>query len=141
MNQYPVWKYVLIALFLLVGAVYALPNLFGDDPAVQLSHSKGFRLTPEMVDSASLALGAEQLTPISVESDPFKLLYRFANAEDQIRARDILQDQFSEQFSVALNLAPATPGWLRALGADPMVLGLDLQERLFYWEKKYLIGK
>ncbi len=127
MNQYPVWKYALIALLLVFAAVYALPNLFGDDPAVQLSHSKGFRLTPEMIDGVGATLAAEQLTPIGVETDPFKLLYRFSNAEDQIKARDILQDQLSGQFSVALNLAPATPGWLRAMGADPMVLGLDLQ--------------
>ncbi len=127
MNQYPAWKYVLIVLFLTFATVYALPNLFGDDPAVQLSHSKGFRMTPEMVDRATAALTAEQLTPISIESEPFKLLYRFSNAEDQIRARDVLQDQLSGQYSVALNLAPATPGWLRAVGADPMVLGLDLQ--------------
>ena len=118
MNQYPVWKYVLIASLLIFGAIYALPNLFGDDPAVQMSHSKGFRLNPDMVDGVSAALAAEQLNPIAVESAPFKLLYRFSNAEDQIRARDVLQTQFSSQYSVALNLAPATPGWLRAIGAE-----------------------
>ena len=127
MNQYPAWKYILIAMLLVFGAVYALPNMFGDDPALQMSHSKGFRLTEDIVDGATAVLTAEQITPIGIESDPFKVLYRFANAEEQLRARDVLEDQLTSQFVVALNLAPATPGPLRAIGADPMVLGLDLQ--------------
>jgi preprotein translocase subunit SecD len=127
MNQFPTWKYVLIALVLAFAALYASPNLYGEDPAVQISHSKGFRIPPEIESGVTAALAAEQITPIEVEAEPFKLLYRFANSEDQLKARDVLQDQLAGQYSVALNLAPATPGFLRALSADPMVLGLDLQ--------------
>jgi preprotein translocase subunit SecD len=127
MNQYPAWKYALIGLVLLVGLIYALPNLFGEDPALQVSSARGFALTPTLEATIEDALVAEQLTPKSQERSGNRLLYRFESTTDQIRGADVLKNALGEQFVVALNLAHATPGWLRALGGRPMTLGLDLQ--------------
>ncbi|MCF6262042.1 MAG: protein translocase subunit SecD [Xanthomonadales bacterium] len=127
MNQYPRWKYILIVVLLVLGALYATPNLFGDDPAVQVSHNKGFSLPAEIVDTVNSALNAADIFIKASESTRERLLFRFNNTEDQLKASDTIKEQLGEQYVVALNLAPATPDWLRSLGAAPMVLGLDLQ--------------
>ncbi|MCF6224932.1 MAG: protein translocase subunit SecD [Xanthomonadales bacterium] len=127
MNQYPRWKYILIVVLLVLGALYATPNLFGDDPAVQVSHNKGFTLPAEIVDTVNSALSAADIFVKASESTSKRLLFRFNNTEDQLKASDTIKEQLGEQYVVALNLAPATPDWLRNLGAAPMVLGLDLQ--------------
>jgi len=127
MNQYPGWKYILIFSLLALAVLYAAPNLYGDDPAVQITSSKGFNLQPEFQQSLDAALAGEQLTPLAAETDLTRLLYRFENTEDQLKAADVIDEQLNDQYVVALNLAPSTPGWLRAVGGDPMVMGLDLQ--------------
>ena len=127
MNQYPAWKYILIGLVLLVGLVYALPNLFGEDPALQVTSARGFALPPDLQGTIEDALTAEKITATDKEQVGNRLLYRFDSTAVQIQAADVLKKTLGEQYVVALNLAHATPSWLRTLGGKPMTLGLDLQ--------------
>lgn len=127
MNQYSVWRYLLILFIVTVGFVYALPNLYGEDPALQVTSSRGFELPSELPANIEDALVVEQIDYISSERQGNRMLYRFANAEDQILARGVVQEALGDQYVVALNLAHATPDGLRAIGGKPMTLGLDLQ--------------
>jgi len=127
MNQYPAWKYLLIVIILVVGTVYALPNLFGEDPAVQVTSARGFSIPADLETRIDDVLVVEQIGYKSREQIANKLLYRFNNADDQLRAADAIRKALAEQYVVALNLAHATPQFLRAFGGKPMTLGLDLQ--------------
>jgi len=127
MNRYPAWKYALIGLVLLVGLLYALPNLFGEDPALQVTSARGFAITPDLSTMVDNALANEQIAVKSEEQVGNSLLYRFGSTPDQIKAAEVVKRAAGEQYVVALNLAPATPSWLRAIGGKPMTLGLDLQ--------------
>ncbi|MCP4048472.1 MAG: protein translocase subunit SecD, partial [Gammaproteobacteria bacterium] len=127
MNQYSVWKYLLILAIVVTGIIYALPNLYGEDPALQITSSRGFELPLELTATIDDALLVNQIDSISSEQQGNRLLYRFNNAEDQIKAADVVRDTVGNQFVVALNLAHATPNGLRAIGGKPMTLGLDLQ--------------
>jgi len=127
MNQYPAWKYLLIMLALFFGALYALPNLFGEDPALQVTSARGFAIPLTLEATIDEALLAENIGFKNNERAGNRLLYRFNSTEDQIRSSDVIKSALGEQYVVALNLAHATPTWLRALGGKPMTLGLDLQ--------------
>ena len=127
MNQYPAWKYILIGIILLVGLLYALPNLFGEDPALQVTSARGFALPPDLETSIEDALAAEKIGFHGKEQVGNRLLYRLDSTADQIRGAEVLKKTLGESYVVALNLAHATPSWLRALGGKPMTLGLDLQ--------------
>lgn len=131
MNRYPLWKYILIVFLVLLGALYALPNLYGDDPAVQISPDSGLAIGDDFLEPIERLLEAEGLQYNSMEHNDERALVRFPNADEQLKAADILRErlssQYGEQYVVALNLAPSTPAWLRSLGGSPMVLGLDLQ--------------
>ncbi|HET6593132.1 MAG TPA: protein translocase subunit SecD [Xanthomonadales bacterium] len=127
MNQYPAWKYILIGFILLVGLLYALPNLFGEDPALQVTSARGFALPPNLETSIEDALAAEKIGFQGKEQVGNRLLYRLDSTADQIRGAEVLKKALGESYVVALNLAHATPPWLRALGGKPMTLGLDLQ--------------
>ena len=127
MNQYPLWKNILIALVLAVGVVFALPNLYGEDPALQISSTRGAQVDSAMEDKVKLALSQANLTSRAIERDAGHLLVRFADTEAQLKAQDIVQRELGDDYVVALNLAPTTPAWLRAIGAKPMYLGLDLR--------------
>lgn len=126
MNRYPLWKYLLLLAVVIVGVVYALPNIFGKDPALQVSPSSGevSELTELEVGGALEEAGIE---PISIERYPDHLIVRFDDPATQLQARDALSEALERNYTVALNLAPATPQWLRALDAEPMFLGLDLR--------------
>ncbi len=128
-NQYAPWKYVVLFLIVLLGLVYATPNLYGEDPAVQISHRVN------LIDEVELArvndlLKNEGVDYRSIELGTGYLLIRFDSEEQQLRAvtqiRDVL-DKIDKRYGVALNLAPATPEWLTDLNALPMYLGLDLR--------------
>lgn len=128
-NYYPPWKYILLILIVLIGLVYAAPNLYGEDPAVQISHRVN------LIDEAELARVSDLLKNggveyRSIELDTGFLLIRFDSGDQQLRAvtqiREILTD-IDKRYGVALNLAPATPEWLTNLNAQPMYLGLDLR--------------
>ncbi|WP_018954505.1 protein translocase subunit SecD [Thioalkalivibrio sulfidiphilus] len=128
-NQYPLWKYLLIVVVVAVGALYAMPNLYPEDPAVQISNT-----TTDEVDEATrrqieAVLAGRGIVPkTGVEYDGQQVLLRFDSTDDQLQAADILRTALmGTQNVVALNLAPATPNWLRAINARPMSLGLDLR--------------
>ncbi len=127
MNRYPLWKYVLIALVLLVGVIYALPNLYSEDPALQISASRGAKVDSAVEDKVNLALSQAHLTAKAVQLGAKNLLVRFTDTETQLKAQDAVQRELGDDYVVALNLAATTPGWLRAIGAKPMYLGLDLR--------------
>jgi len=127
MNQYPTWKYLLIFFIVAVGVVYALPNFYGEDPALQITSSRGFELPADLTTNIDDALVAGNISFLSVEQQGNRLLYRFKNTEDQIKAADVVRKALGDQYIVALNLAHATPEFLRKIGGKPMTLGLDLQ--------------
>jgi preprotein translocase subunit SecD len=129
MNKYPWWKYAIIAIALVVSLVYAAPNLFGEQPAVQVTGARSAtKVEAPMRDSLEAALKAANVAPLSTELADGLLRFRFANEDVQIRARDVIQKQVPPQgYVVALNLVPNTPTWLQGLGAKPMYLGLDLR--------------
>lgn len=126
-NHFPLWKNLLVLIVLLCGTIYALPNVFGNDPAVQLASSTPNPLQQAQADSVEATIKAAGFTPKSFEFNDGKILARFNNTDDQLKVTDLLRDKMAGQATVALNLAPATPQWLRALGAEPMYLGLDLR--------------
>jgi preprotein translocase subunit SecD len=127
MNQYPAWKYLLIVMVLLLGLLYALPNLFGEDPALQITSARGFAIPLDLDANIEDALVVETIDFKNKERAGNRMLYRFNSTEDQLRASDVIKQALGEQYVVALNLAHATPTWLRAFGGKPMTLGLDLQ--------------
>jgi len=127
MNRYAPWKYVLITIIFLVGVIYALPNLYGSDPALQISSSRGAEINELTKLQVSVALDEANIKSTSIEYDLNSLVIRFADEEKQLRAKDIIRASLGNSYVVALNLAPSTPDWLRKLGAEPMFLGLDLR--------------
>ena len=126
-NHFPLWKNLLIILVLVLAVIYALPNFYGEDPSVQLSPARGSVLDQNLVNQAEKALADAGLKSSSVELTDKRLLMRFGDTDSQLKASDALKKLFGEKYTVALNLAPATPGWLRAINAGPMYLGLDLR--------------
>lgn len=126
-NHFPLWKNILILLILTLAAIYALPNFFGEDPSVQLSPARGSALDQALVTQSEKALADAGLKAKAVELSEKRLLVRFADTDAQLKAADALKAVYGDRYTVALNLAPATPNWLRNIGADPMYLGLDLR--------------
>ncbi len=127
MNRYPAWKHLLILTILIVGAVYALPNLFGKDPALQITSARGYAMPMTLATTIEDALVVGEVEFKSRERVGNRMLYRFNSTEDQLLAAELLKEALGEIYVVALNLAHATPPFLRALGGKPMTLGLDLQ--------------
>ncbi|MGY6589005.1 MAG: protein translocase subunit SecD [Wenzhouxiangella sp.] len=127
MNRFPPWKYALLIIVIGVGSIYALPNLFGDDPAVQISSIRGFELDQATVTRVETTLDGSGIEYGAIEFEPQRMLVRFDNVDRQGRAAELLREALGPDYVVALNLAPATPAWLRAINGEPMVLGLDLQ--------------
>ncbi len=129
MNHYPLWKYLLLIIVLVLGLVYAAPNLYGEDPAVQISHRVNL-VNEEELNNVTTLLKNLDIEYRSAELAEGNVLVRFKSEEAQLKAasdiKDALQDQDS-RYTVALNLAPATPDWLTGLNALPMYLGLDLR--------------
>src|SRR3989344_5668389 len=127
MNKYPLLKYLLILVIVVTGFVYALPNIYGEYPAVQISPTRTTK-----VDQALIALVEEKLKQANIAYtgtalDEQGARIRFVDTETQIHARDLIQKALGDNYVVALNLLPATPGWLAAINARPMYLGLDLR--------------
>ena len=127
MNRYPLWKNLLVVVVVLVGALYALPNVFDQDPSMEISGTRRADVTEDTktkVDEALKKAGIEA-KGLSLRND--KLLVRFKTSEDQLRAQDLLATSLGGDYTHALTLAPDLPEWLVALGAEPMYLGLDLR--------------
>jgi len=127
MNQYPLWKYLLIAVIVITGVIYALPNLYGEDPAIQISPARSEQLDVSVQQRVNSVLEQEGITPLRTEYTGQRMLLRFSDTEVQLKAYDLIRDALGSGYTVALNLAPATPGWLQSLNAKPMYLGLDLR--------------
>lgn len=125
---YPRWKYITLAVLLVIGLIYALPNLYGEDPAVQITGLKHRVVTEETITKVKETLDENNLAykTIAIE-DENQLLARFFETETQLVAKDVISKKLGDEYSVALNLAPLTPKWLQMLGAKPMKLGLDLR--------------
>jgi preprotein translocase subunit SecD len=127
LNRYPLWKNLLVAFALLVGAVYSLPNLYPPDPAVQISGaSSALEIGQPVMDKALAALKDKQIATVGSEFDSDSALLRLTGIEDQLRAQSVIKRALGDDFVVALNLAPTTPAWLAAIGGAPLKLGLDL---------------
>ena len=124
-NRYPVWKYLILITVIAAGIVYALPNIYGDDPAVQITPRGGTvgKLTEDRIGAV---LAPIDISPVGIEDSDGKWLVRFATIDDQLKGLDQLAKTLGDRHIVALNLAPATPRWLRGF-AQPMFLGLDLR--------------
>ncbi|MCA1773020.1 MAG: protein translocase subunit SecD [Halomonas sp.] len=128
LNRYPLWKYLLILVVLVAGLIYALPNLFPEDPAVQISSAEtGETLDESEIERVESALNEADVAIKSVEQNNQQWLIRLSNSDDQLRTQEIASDLLGDDATVALNLAEATPGWLQAFSASPMTLGLDLR--------------
>ncbi|MGH8519942.1 MAG: protein translocase subunit SecD [Gammaproteobacteria bacterium] len=127
MNRYPLWKNLLILSIIALGVLYALPNLYGEYPALQISTARSAPLDAALEDKVRAALKEAQLEPLALERDARGLLVRLNDTEAQLKANDAVAAALGPDYVVALNLAPATPAWLQALGAQPMYLGLDLR--------------
>ena len=133
MNRYPIWKYAIIVIALLVGSLYTLPNFFGEAPAVQVSAAKpSVKVDLAVQERVQAALAAANLAPDVVTLDNGSLKVRFDSTDKQIKAKDVIQqtlvpDANDPAYVVALNLLARSPAWLTSLGASPMYLGLDLR--------------
>ncbi|MEE2731147.1 MAG: protein translocase subunit SecD [Pseudomonadota bacterium] len=128
MNKYPLWKYLLVLVVALFGIIYALPNLYPDDPALQVTAKKaGGETAPDVLERAVAALEKSGIRVKRSELLPGSGLIRFNSVDDQINAKDVVQGAVSDDYVVAMNLAPNTPEWLSSLGAGPVKLGLDLR--------------
>jgi len=127
LNQYPAWKYLVIIVVLIFGALYSLPNFYGKDPALIISPLRANEMDKEQRAQIEQSLKAANIQFSSIELTGEKLLIRFPDSESQLKATDQLNPLLESKFVVTQNLAPATPDWLRSLNAKPMYLGLDLQ--------------
>ena len=132
LNQYPAWKYLLILSIVLVGALYALPNIYGSDPALQITATRTTTVDTGTEAQIRSQLDANKIPYRSTLLNDKGLLIRFANVEDQLKAADVVQNQLGDDYVVALNLAPASPEWVSAINALPMYLGLDLRGGLHF---------
>ena len=129
LNKYPLWKYLLILSVLAIGLVYSIPNLYPDDPAIQISGaSSALSIEQADVDRASKALqdAGIAVKAATIDERGRGGLIRLTRQDDQLPAKDIVRRALGDDYVVALNLAQTTPDWLRSLGASPMKLGLDL---------------
>ena len=127
MNRYPLWKYILLVVVIASGCLYALPNVFGQDPALQITNADSGVPSPREQTRIVEILAGQDIAVRGTEQTDEHLLLRLASAQAQTRAADELEVRLGRDYTVALNLAPSTPGWLRNLGGQPMYLGLDLR--------------
>jgi preprotein translocase subunit SecD len=128
MNQYPKWKYGLVLIAIFIGLIYSVPNFFGESPAVQIMPPK----TSDKLDLSILATieGSLKQANLPVEGiiqEPNGIKIKFANPDNQLKAKDILQNALGTNYVIALNLVSKSPSWLSKIGAIPMYLGLDLR--------------
>ncbi|MDQ2995216.1 MAG: protein translocase subunit SecD, partial [Pseudomonadota bacterium] len=127
MNQYPLWKYLLLGVMLIIGVVYTLPNLYGEDNAVQISLKDSAVISGDVETQVKTILTQQNLKFSSVSKTDNQILVRFPDTDTQLHANDVIAATLGANYVVAPNLAPRTPQWLQAIGADPIKLGLDLR--------------
>ena len=117
----------MVILVIAIGLLYSLPNIYGEDPAVQISGTRGQQATSATLSDIQNLLKTNNLTPKSTTLENGSILVRFNNTDDQLLAKDKISEKLGQAYSVALNLAPATPKWLTDIGGNPMKWGLDLR--------------
>ena len=117
----------MVILVVAIGLLYSLPNIYGEDPAVQISGTRGQQATSTTLSEIQNLLQTNNLTPKSTTLENGSILVRFNNTDDQLLAKDKISEKLGQAYSVALNLAPATPKWLTDIGGNPMKWGLDLR--------------
>ncbi|WP_074822582.1 protein translocase subunit SecD [Pragia fontium] len=128
LNRYPLWKYLMLVFVIGIGLLYALPNLYGEDPAIQITGVRGGAASNATLGQVEDALKQQNIEIKSAAlEENGSLMVRFDSTDVQLRAREVLAESLGDKFVIALNLAPATPVWLQAIGAEPMKLGLDLR--------------
>ena len=133
MNRYPVWKYIIILITLVVGVLYTLPNFFGEAPAVQVSAAKAtVRVDGSTLSRVESVLQGASITPQRLTQEGTSVWARFDTPDTQLKAKDAIEralnpDAADPSYIVALNLVPRSPAWLAAINAKPMYLGLDLR--------------
>jgi preprotein translocase subunit SecD len=128
MNRYPLWKYLIIVVALVVGVVFTIPNFFPEVPAVQVSSSKAtVKIDNALLGTVEDALKAAAIPYRGAALDATGIKLRFDDPDTQLKAKDALQTKLGDNYIVALNLLSATPRWLMSIGALPMYLGLDLR--------------
>ena len=131
-NTYPTWKYIMVVLVLALGILYALPNLYGEDPSLQISPQRDALIGGELESAVVTVLDQSEISYKSIERTDERIVVRFPDTDSQLSAhysvdRAVRDAYGNDAYTVAMNLAPAAPDWLRDLGADPMKLGLDLR--------------
>ena len=128
MNRYPSWKYILVAVVILIGLLFTIPNFYGESPAVQISATKAtVKADAELLKKVETTLQLADIKFNGLFLDANGVKVRFENTDDQLKAKDKLIANLGKDYSVALNLLSQTPSWLLAIGAKPMYLGLDLR--------------
>ncbi|WP_284194655.1 protein translocase subunit SecD [Chitinimonas prasina] len=128
MNRYPLWKNLIILFALVAGLIYALPNRYGETPAVQVSGTRSsVKVDTAVMDRVEKLLQAANIQPEGAFLENNSLKVKFAGTEAQLKAKTAIQEALGDNYVVALNLQPNTPGWLAKVGAKPMALGLDLR--------------
>ena len=125
MNQYPLWKNLLIVITLIASIFYALPNLYGEDPALQISSSRSAPLDEAAQTRVQEALKRTGIPFGATEKVANGVLIRFNDTGSQLKAKDLMSEALGNGYVVALNLAPKTPGWLTALGAADLSVTID----------------
>lgn len=125
--NYPKWKYALVLLVILVSAFYAAPNLYPEDPAIQISANRGSSVDDALLERVQGILETRQLPFTRLEIADGRLMAHFGNTDVQLRASEALREELGDQYTTALNLASSVPDWMGRLGGKSMVMGLDLQ--------------
>lgn len=126
-NQYPTWKYVLLIFMVVLGCIYAAPNLYGEDIAVQISLADSASIPKDTQATVEKALKKHDVPYLSAVTEEGQVLVRFSDTDTQLKASDLIKASLGDKYVVAPNLAPRTPEWLQAIGAKQVKLGLDLR--------------
>ena len=131
MLEFARWKYLLVAVVLLLAALFALPNIFGEEPALQVARKDRAAMDASAQSRVSALLRAQHIITTRSYVDTGRLMVAFGGVAEQLKARDAVNDSFKDEYITALSFAPRAPAWLRAIGLRPMPLGLDLRGGLY----------
>ncbi len=140
MHTYPAWKIWLVAIVMLVATLLALPNVFGEAPALQLSRNDRAAFTEQGQAAVTAILAAKDLAPDAAWLEGDRLVMRFADVDRQLAARDAIVEAAPREHLIALSQAPRMPGWMRAIGLKPMSLGLDLRGGVYFLYEVDVVG-
>jgi preprotein translocase subunit SecD len=128
LNRYPLWKYLVLIGIMLIGILYALPNLYPEQPAVQITADNAATITPQVVKTVQADLQKNQVGYQSIDKiSDNELMIRFNNLNQQFKAKQVLQVALGDSYTTAVNMVTTTPAWLQSIAAEPMKLGLDLR--------------